>query len=256
MDSLPYNTLFPVSTDSAERIVPLLLSLLGPCERVLDLGGGVGAWCREFRKHGSRVTCIDGQHIRDEELVIDRTEFMAVDLAASMPAPIEADLALSLEFAEHVPAERGPDIVRFLTRSSPIVVFSASMPGQPGHRHVNERPALYWKELFAGMGFACLDLIRPRIIGRADIPYWYRQNMFVYASQQAAARLQPLAAGFATIPDDFELVHQSVLKRYRAALEPPGMRRWLSVLPQAVRASWRSVSRRPEQRCRSLLRQI
>jgi hypothetical protein len=238
-----YEDAYPVSTHSARRIVPMLIELLGPCGSVVDLGGGTGAWCREFKKHGCRVTCIDDRRIRDEELVIDAAEFVGCDLAADMPRPVKADLALSLEFAEHVPQQRASEIVDLLTRCSPAIVFSASLPGQPGYRHVNEQPPNYWKALFRSRGYLCLDLLRPRIIGWADIPYWYRQNMFVYANEDAAAGLRHLATGFEAIPDDFELVHESLLKRYRTAGRAPGLRRWLASLPSAIRTSWQT--RRP-----------
>jgi len=37
---------------AAERIVPLVLELTGSVKSVADVGGGTGAWLREFRKAG------------------------------------------------------------------------------------------------------------------------------------------------------------------------------------------------------------
>jgi hypothetical protein len=58
--------------------------------------------------------------------------------------------------------------------------------------------------------------------------------MFVYADDAAGKRLAPFATTFVEIPDDFELVHERMLKIYRDALQPMGLRRWLRSLPAVL----------------------
>lgn len=231
---------YPNPTESARTIVPMVMDLLGTPEAVVDLGGGIGAWGEVFRQCGTKnYVCIDDPSISPAELRIPPEDFVGHDLAKSLPPPIRSALSVSLEFAEHVPAELSSAIVSFLVRSAPLVLFSASMPGQPGRNHVNEQPPLYWKSLFAEHGYHQLDLIRPRIIERREIPYWYRQNLFVYASPEEVVRLSPLAQPFREIPDDFELVHRRVLDIYRTKPSSPGLLAWMMRLPEALTTTLR-----------------
>jgi hypothetical protein len=58
---------------------------------------------------------------------------------------------MSLECAEHLPAHRAAPLVEWLTKSAPIVVFSAAIPGQGGKGHINEQPPDYWNDLFGSL---------------------------------------------------------------------------------------------------------
>lgn len=231
-----YFSKFPDTSESARRILSLLFDIVGTPRSLVDLGGGVGAWASTAKQLGvSRVFCVDHPDTSLAELLIDEDEFIPSDLAVSIPPPIRCDIALSLETAEHLPSCMSDKIVEFLTGSAPIVLFSAAIPGQPGFRHINEQPPRYWTALFARAGYDCWDIVRPRIIHDAGMPYWYRQNTYVFATQNMKPKLQSAHLPYMDLPEDFELVHQSILSRYRQSLQIPGFRRWLRLLPAMIR---------------------
>ncbi len=242
MSDFSHGELFPDSLESARVIVPVVVEVLGLPNRVVDLGGGTGAWARAFREAGAEsAVCIDDPRMKSSELHVEAADFVPHDLSSSMPKPVECDLAVSLEVAEHLPSALTDELVAFLTGSAPVVLFSASRPGQPGYGHINEQPARFWRERFAAANYSELDLIRPRIVGQSAIPYWYRQNLMVYASEPAATRLASEAVPFDAIPEDFELVSERLLEIYR---RPPAAPKLGWLLREIPRAAIRSVKAR------------
>lgn len=196
-----------VSHVAAERIVPEILAITGPVRSVVDVGGGDGGWLRAFQAHGvEEVSLIDCPEVA-AHLVIDDKCFQPCNLRHNLPAPRRHDLAICLECAEHLPAHRAKPLVEWLTKAADVVVFSAAIPGQAGHGHVHLRFPDYWKQLFSEHGFRCHDVLRPRILGDMEVPWWYRQNMFMFVSPAATVR----AEGREGIPDDFYLVHKSTV---------------------------------------------
>lgn len=221
------------SAAAAERIVPAVVGLLGPVRTVVDLGGGTGAWCRAFKAAGAnRVVCLDHPAARASGLMIDESEFRAADLEREEPDPVPSDLAVSAEFAEHLPADRADWIVEFLTRSAREVLFSAAVPGQGGVGHVNERWPSEWAALFARRGFTQIDAVRPLIVFDTAIPYWYRQNLFLYTADPTRFVNLPRL-----LPREFRLIHEEIL--IRLASPTAG-----TVLRQLGPALWRAVSGR------------
>jgi hypothetical protein len=201
---------------NARQVIPVLLDLVEKPHRVVDLGGGTGAWCKAFKEHGvPSVLCIDHPLLDAGQLLVASHEYAACDLSRAFPAPVPADLAVCLELAEHLEATRSDALVGFLAACAPLVLFSAAIPGQPGHRHVNLQPPAFWKDRFAQYGFERLDLLRPRLITLPEVSYWLRQNAFLYARPEGRAKVRAHDVSFPGIPDDFELVHERVLNRYR-----------------------------------------
>jgi hypothetical protein len=201
---------------AADRVVSAILGLVGPVRSVVDLGGGTGAWCRAFKTKGvERVLCLDHPDARSAGLLIDEREFRGLDLAKESPNPIPADLAISVEFAEHVSAARVEWVVNFLTQSARVILFSAAVPGQGGIAHVNEQWPSFWAQQFGHRGFTQLDVIRPLIVADEMIPYWYRQNLFLYAADPA-----PFSRFSRLLPAGFLALHESVPR----VLEQPTLR--------------------------------
>jgi len=206
------------SSCAAATIAPIVCELIGTPGMAVDLGGGTGAWCAAFKACGvHRVHCIDHPSARAGRMLIDDGEFQSADLGHDNVAPVGADLAICVELAEHLPASRADWIVEFLTKSAPVVLFSAAVPRQGGVHHVNEQFRWYWSERFASRGFEERDCIRHRILGDESIPFWYRQNLILYADP---ARVPPFP-GLPLLPPGFELLHRTVLERLR---EPPTLR--------------------------------
>ena len=235
MSPFKYTERFVENLASARKVVPLLLESIEGPRSVVDLGGGTGAWCKVFRENGvPRVRCIDDARIAASDLLVAPDEFLGCNMAETLPEPIPSDLAVSLEAAEHIPTDMSGRVVDFLTRSADLVLFSAAIPGQPHAGHINEQPPTFWKRLFQQRGFQRLDILRPRIIGDPDVSHWYRQNLFLFANERGLGRVKRRAAPFDSIPDDFELVHESVLRGYRDRLRPPSVRRAFRELMRAV----------------------
>ena len=139
--------------DSAREIVPLVVDLLNPA-RVVDVGCGTGTWLATFAEHGAAILGLDGEYVDRSLLDIPEDRFVAVDLAQPFQLDGRYDLALCLEVAEHLPADRAASLVDLLTGLAPTVLFSAAIPLQGGVNHVNEQwPDTGWRISNAGASF-------------------------------------------------------------------------------------------------------
>jgi len=205
---------------SAQEIVPLVMNMIS-CNSVVDVGCGVGTWLRVFEEHGvSDVTGFDGEYIDQNVIEISATNFHAMDLSSPPEWSRTFDLAVSLEVAEHLPADAADNFVSFLASLAPAILFSAAVPGQGGTNHLNEQWPDYWMNRFQKRGFAVLDVIREAIWNNQNVEYWYAQNTFLFLHQDVLSRnliLQDLAAR--TKPDLFRLVHPGTLNDVTQQLE-------------------------------------
>lgn len=167
------------SQRSAAIVVPELNRIVAP-RSVLDVGGGEGWWAAEFARLGARATCVDDG---TSDALVDGVEHLRHDLRRGLPARLgRFDLALCLEVLEHLDAEAGDALVAAMCRVSPCVVFSAAVPGQGGHGHVNEQWPAYWVERFDQHGFSCSGALRWMFWDDDLVEYWYRQNLLVATS--------------------------------------------------------------------------
>jgi len=226
---------------SARKVLPMILDLV-PARTIADVGCGIGAWTRVARDLGCQVTGFDGDWVPREQLLIDRQEFVDVDLAnPPAAAPSQFDLVLSLETGEHLPAAIAERFVRFLTSLGPIVAFSAAVPWQLGTNHINEQYAGYWAGLFESCGFVPFDVIRPRCWYDHDIEFYYRQNMVMYvASAQAQAFEQ--RARSSSIAHPLDIVHPDAVPILAQGwIESGGTQRCISLLRKTMT---RSIRRR------------
>ena len=222
------------SLQSARIVVPTLISLLRP-RSVIDVGCGSGAWLSAFSENGvERILGLDGDHVDPSWLIIPKDCFRAVNLAKPFDVVGKFDLAISLEVAEHLPKKHARDFVRSLVNLAPFVVFSAAVPFQGGVRHVNEQWPEFWQDLFANSGYRSLDLIRKEFWKNAKVKYWYRQNMFLFAREDAISANRTLLAA-TNDADDLMLVQKAIL-HYQMGVR--------SILKQLPRSIWGAASRR------------
>ena len=186
------------SIRSAEVMVPLVLEFL-LVRSVVDIGCGDGSWLSVFRKLGvDDILGIDGNYVPRDVLQIPLELFQVVDLTKPFSLGRTFDLAISLEVAEHLPAESAPVVVASLTRLAPVVLFSAAVPHQGGTNHLNEQWPQYWADLFARHGFVFCDVIRPRIWSDGNVEWWYAQNVFLAVSKDRLSAYPKLECGKAT----------------------------------------------------------
>ena len=220
------------SLGAARIVVPIVLEY-APARSVVDFGCKHGEWLSVFREHGcDRPLGFDQAKRITQGLLIDEREFTVADLRQPLLLQQRFDLAVCIEVAEHLPESAAAGLVKTLTRVAPIVLFSAALPGQGGHGHLNEQPRGYWDDLFRGDGYTAVDCLRPRIWQNAEVAWWYRQNLFMFFSAEALQQ-SPLRAS-AGRTNDIDLVHVDILNR-------PSLKRAAAA---AIRGLARRIARR------------
>jgi len=154
-----------------------------PRRAVADIGCGTGTWLAAALQQGAETAFgIEGDWVTPAMLDDPRITFAPQDLEQPFTGP-RADLALSLEVAEHLSPARAASFVADLVALAPAILFSAAIPGQGGVGHLNEQWHSWWAALFAGHGYRAYDVIRPTIWTDEAIPAWYRQNAVLYLAQ-------------------------------------------------------------------------
>lgn len=194
------------SRRSAAVVVPEVQRLV-QARSVVDVGGGEGWWAAEFAMLGSRAVCLDDG---SASMLADRVEHVRHDVGVGLPANLGAfELALCLEVAEHLDHEAGDRLIGSLCELAPIVLFSAAVPGQGGHGHLNEQWPSYWVERFHGHGFSCSGALRWTFWDDESVEYWYRQNLLFATSER-----ERYPALFDTpLAEPWDVVHPDTLTR-------------------------------------------
>jgi SAM-dependent methyltransferase len=228
---------------SAERIVPLVLDLVRP-RSVIDVGCGVGTWLATFQRHGvAEIQGLEGTWLDARQLIVPRAAVTLCDLQRPLECARRFDLAVSLEVAEHLPAECAAGFVASLARLAPVVLFSAAPPGQGGTHHVNEQWPPYWIDLFAAQRYDALDCLRDRTWNDDDILWWYRQNAFLFVDSERLAEDAQLRTARERPPSfPLKVLHPGLLQsriaaEARARQEVPSLRESARVFARSLRAA-------------------
>lgn len=183
------------NTRASAVAVVAVMQALGPFRSVVDVGCGVGTWLAAFQEAGAEeVFGVEGEWLDPARLEIPRHCFLAHDLRRPLSLERRFDLAMSLEVAEHLPAECAEGFVATLTRLAPVVLFSAAIPFQGGTGHVHERWPDYWAGLFDAAGYAVADAVRRHVWNDPEVRPWYAQNALVYVDRRHLADHPRLAA--------------------------------------------------------------
>ncbi|BAZ50392.1 hypothetical protein NIES4103_30080 [Nostoc sp. NIES-4103] len=163
-------------------IATTIFNLYQP-KTVVDFGCGPGHLSRELAKLGVKGTAIDGfSHPDFSNLDV---EFQSVNLNDSSAignifTNRTFDVAICLEVAEHLNPSVSSELVAWLTKVAPVVVFSAAVLGQDGVGHINLQPRDFWHSQFTRHSFLCADRIREQLRLVPSIAPWYRYNILDY----------------------------------------------------------------------------
>lgn len=197
---------------SARKMLDYLFAVYRP-ETVVDFGCGHGAWLDAAHQLGAkRVIGYDGEWVDRERLVSSAIEFHVIDFRSATAVETRADMAISVEVAEHFGHEFADRFVAMIARSADLVVFGAAIPGQGGVDHVNERYPSYWTARFDAAGFDVVDFFRPHFWHDEDIEYWYRQNTLLFV-RRARIGDYPWLGGLERNPALIDVVHPKLLAR-------------------------------------------
>lgn len=128
----------------AKRIAEWM-RLKHPKAKILDVGCGPGLYVLEMRLVG-----LDAFGVDSDERLIEGPYLKRADITTDLPA-FDADVMLSLEVGEHIPAEKAEAYLDYI--DAPLVYFSAARPGQGGEGHINCQPKAYWVEKFNHTGY-------------------------------------------------------------------------------------------------------
>jgi SAM-dependent methyltransferase len=234
-----YDELGASAEPSAQRVWPHVLAL-APIRSAVDVGCGDGGWLAALMALGVEdVLGIEGGWIADQQLRIPVGKVRRADLGTRIGADRRFDLACSLEVAEHLDPERAASFIADLSALAPLVLFSAAVPGQGGPRHVNEQWPGYWAALFAQHGLRAVDCLRTALWQDEQVTWWYRQNLLLFAAEEALQRWPALAEAASHAPSaPLHLVHPACYDLVRRRANP-GLGRWLRMAPDALRRSLR-----------------
>jgi hypothetical protein len=184
----------PETRTSARKLFRILLQYATPTS-IVDVGCGFGAFLAEARALGiSDIWGVEGPWIDLEQMLIERELTTILDLEHAFSLGRRFDLLICTEVAEHVSEASAGTLVRSLVEHSDLVLFSAAIPLQGGHYHVNEQFPDYWAAHFGALGFRAIDLFRPRIWKDPEVLWWLRQNTLLFAGPKALQANGKLAA--------------------------------------------------------------
>lgn len=198
---------------SAEEIVPFLVKLVNP-KSVVDVGGGIGIWLKEFENERIKdILLIEGPWAEKDQILIESSKLKEVNFEeGKISLDRRFDLVVSLEVAEHLPKKSAENFVDSLTNLGDVILFSAAIPFQDGTNHLNEQYPSYWKELFSKRGFIPLNLIREKFWDNSKIDPHYLQNALIYVKNDKISKYPNLKKE--NRPFQVDIVHPKEYERF------------------------------------------
>jgi len=156
---------------------------------IVEFGCGPGHLTRELDKLNIAVTAIDGFSSPDFKNT-QRINFNKVDLndqkaLEQFLSDKKFDLAVCTEVGEHLNPSSSAHLIKYLTQSAPVVIFSAAVPRQGGHGHINCQTREFWHDLFSGNGFRVVDSFRTKLRDNESLAMWYKLNLLDYVSKDS-----------------------------------------------------------------------
>jgi hypothetical protein len=123
---------------------------------------------------------VEGPWLEDGAMAVGPELIARMDLEAPMSLGRRFDLVVCSEVAEHLSPNAAGILIDSLVAHGDYVLFSAAIPYQGGHHHVNEQFLSYWIEHFARHDYVVLDLFRARLWDDSSMLWWLRQNLVLF----------------------------------------------------------------------------
>ena len=157
---------------------------------LIDVGCGSGAFAAEFQRRGLSVVGFEysprGRAIA-KSLGVDARPFNVATSDRPEPQGLRADLVMSTEVGEHIPAALADAFVRFIAACADDVVFTAADDPKPGNSRgvgeINTQPISYWIAKFEAIGFRHDAPRTQRLanaIQAAGASYYLHENLAVF----------------------------------------------------------------------------
>lgn len=171
-----YNAIVEEETPAAQRLAEYFHNN-HQGKKFVDIGCGPGIYVDALLAAGEDAMGFDiDPRVRDKKNLIQASLF---DL--NYPG----DVVLCLEVAEHLPESRADDIVASLIRNvvkDGMLVWTAAIPGQGGHGHINCQPKEYWEQKFIDAGMRRDTDEEQKMLEFVQAGYhmgWFIQNLMV-----------------------------------------------------------------------------
>jgi SAM-dependent methyltransferase len=225
-----YKEISENSVSSAREVVSVVLEFIKPGS-VADVGCGPGVWLSEMKKKGiTDILGFDGEYISDEQLVIDKKNFVRCDLEKEIPTNRKFDLVISLEVAEHIRPDYATSFIGSLCKLSDIILFSAAVPFQEGINHYNEQYPDYWATIFNKFEFTPYDCIREKIWFNKEVSFIYKQNIIFFVKNDAKQKYSLVVQNARPLlpiihPELYEM-KEYIIGSYKRVLRTPFHAAW------------------------------
>jgi SAM-dependent methyltransferase len=170
---LTYNPLVRYSFDRAARrnapkMAEAVLQEFPNIKTLADVGCGGGIFAAEFQGNGLRVVGCEYSAASRKAAKKRGVEIHPFDVSVSQKplpgSPFQA--VMTLEVGEHIPDPLADAFVQYLIKTGDLIIFTAALPGQGGHGHINEQPKSYWAERFSKFGFTLDESATARLANR------------------------------------------------------------------------------------------
>lgn len=155
-----------------------------PDRRIVDIGCGPGTYVRALREAGHEVTGYDNDlRVRGREAEgLYQLSLFDLNLEA------KADLAICFEVAEHIEEAKADEVVNSVVRNlskGGVLLWTAAIPGQGGHGHINCQPKDYWVAKFKAKGLKRQPTVEADLLDFMEQGYhlgWFTQNLMVFVN--------------------------------------------------------------------------